>query len=145
MSRGAIGAVRRSLVGLSRLRGFRRVVPVDLARRIDSRLFGTGRAARADHREIYADGTIEGPAQQIFRVYRFMGRDHLHRRVDTLADNVQLQVRLGALAGSGKRRTVVICGNGRTLNAGDLADLARVTTIGSNFVHLPRRVGRVPP
>lgn len=65
-----------------------------------------------------------------------MGTDHHHSRVRTLRDNIRLQLRLGPLRDAGKGRTVVLLGNGPSLNHVDPEALRNVTTIGSNFVHL---------
>jgi glycosyltransferase involved in cell wall biosynthesis len=76
------------------------------------------------------------PERMAFRNHRFLGEDHLVERAAILADNLDLQLRLGPLVGAGRGRTVVILGNGPSLNEVDPHDLTGVTTIGSNFIHL---------
>ena len=76
------------------------------------------------------------PERMAFRSYRFLGKDHLIGRAAILADNLDLQLRLGPLVGAGRGHTAVILGNGPSLNKVDPHDLTGVTTIGSNFIHL---------
>ena len=116
-------------------RALRRLVPDGVARGLDARLFGTGQALLRNDAMVDTPHGIM-PERMAFRSYRFLGKDHLIGRAAILADNLDLQLRLGPLVGAGRGHTAVILGNGPSLNKVDPHDLTGVTTIGSNFIHL---------
>ncbi len=125
--------LRSAAVHLGRSRPIRRLVPIQSARRIDRWLFGTNPVPKT---------TTTSPTH---RTYRFLGADHLVDRGIALAHNLRAQALFGSLIGSCTGRTGIILGNGPSLNRVDFDLIRRVTTIGSNHIHLAAEQYRFLP